>query len=80
MKEPPPVTVQVTPEFEGSLATVAVKDWLAPPIMAAGLVGAMVTETGLRVMVAVVDLVGSLTLVAVRVTLVTALITVVGAL
>src|ERR1035437_345623 len=48
--------------------------------MAAGLVGLMVTDTGFRVIVAVVDLVGSLMLVAVRVTVVVELITVVGAL
>jgi len=48
-----------------SFATVPVNDWVAPPIMADGLVGVTVTEMGLSVMVTDVDLVGSLTLVAV---------------
>ena len=80
LNEPPPVTVQVTPELEPSLATVAVNAWAAPPIMAAGLVGLRETEIGFSVIVDVVDLVGSLMLVAVSVTVVTALIAVVGAL
>jgi hypothetical protein len=78
LNAPPPVTIQVTPELEPSFATVAVNTCVAPPIMAAGLVGAIVIETGFSVIVAVVDLVGSLMLVAVSVTVVTALITVVG--
>jgi hypothetical protein len=48
--------------------------------MAAGLPGAIETDMGFRVIVAVVDLVGSLMLVAVRITVVTELIAVVGAL
>jgi len=80
VNEPPPVTDQVTPELAPSFATVAVKAWVAPPIIALGLVGLIATVTGLSVIVAVVDLVGSLMLVAVRVTVVTAAMTVVGAL
>jgi len=80
LNEPPPVTVHVTPALEPSFATVAVNACGAPPIMATGLAGAIVTETGFNVIVAMVDLVGSLMLVAVSVTVVTALITVVGAL
>jgi len=80
LNEPPPlVTLQVTPELEPSFATVAEKVWIAPPIMATGVVG-MLTEIGFSVIVAVVDLVMSLMLVAVKVTVVTELIAVAGAL
>lgn len=80
LNEPPPVTDQVTPALDASLATVAVKACVAPPIIAAGVLGAIATETGFRVIAAVVDLVGSLMLVAVSVTAVTAVIAVLGAL
>jgi len=80
LNEPPPlVTVQFTPELVLSLVTVAEKLCVAPPIMATGVVG-MLTESGFSVMVAVVDFVVSLMLVAVRVTVVTVLMAVVGAL
>ena len=67
VNEPPPVTDQVTPEFELSLVTVAVNAWVAPPIMATGLAGAIVTAMGVRVTAAVAVLVGSVLLVAVTV-------------
>ena len=67
LNEPPPVTDQVTPELEPSLATIAVNAWVAPPIMAAGVVGVMVTEMGVSVTVAVAAFVVSVLLVAVTV-------------
>jgi hypothetical protein len=68
LNEPPPlVTLQVTPALAESFATVAEKLWVAPPIMATGLV-VMVTVIGFSVMVAEADFVVSVLLVAVSVT------------
>ena len=66
--EPPPVTVQVTPAFAPSFVTVAMKAWVAPATMAAGLVGVRAIEICFNVIVAVFDFVGSALLVAVSVT------------
>ena len=77
LKEPPPVTVQRTPELLLSFATVAAKDW-PPPALRLALVGEMLTEMGFTVMAAVADLVGSAMLVAARVTVVVAVMPVAG--
>ncbi|MDP9035902.1 MAG: hypothetical protein M3O50_13965 [Myxococcota bacterium] len=75
----PALALHVTPPFDPSLPTVAVKFCVAPPIIATGTVG-IATVIGVSVIVAVVDFVGSFTLVAVNVTVAVAAITVVGAL
>jgi hypothetical protein len=67
LNEPPPVTDHVTPEFDPSAVTVAVNACVAPPIIAAGVSGAIATEIGVSVTVAVPDFVGSVLLVAVTV-------------
>ena len=75
----PTEAVHVTPELEPSFDTVAEKVCVACATIATGTVG-IVTEMGFSVIVAVFVLVPSLMLVAVSVTVVTELITVVGAL
>src|ERR1035441_5197857 len=72
LNDPPPVTVHVTPALVLSFATPASNPCVAPPALTA-FVGGMPTEIGLSVIVAVVDLVGSLMLAAVSVTVVVAL-------
>ena len=62
----PVLAVQVTPALAPSAVTVAAKVWVAPPIMATGVV-VMVTLMGVSAMVAVADLVVSVLLVAVTV-------------
>ena len=72
--------LQVTPELEPSKVSAApVKACVPPPlrVTVAGVMAAI--EMGFSVMVAVADLVGSLTLVADTVTVVAELMTVVGA-
>ena len=79
LNDPPPVTVHVTPALVPSLATPATNPCVAPPAITA-FVGVTPTEIGLRVIVAVVDLVGSWMLVAVSVTVVAVLTGELGAL
>jgi hypothetical protein len=67
LNEPPPLTVQVTPPFEPSLATVAVSDWLAPAPIVSSVAGPIVTEIGVNTMLTDAVLVGSDLLVAVTV-------------
>jgi hypothetical protein len=79
LNDPPPTTVHVTPALVLSFATPAAKNCVAPPAITA-FWGVTPTEIGLSVIVAVVDLVGSLTLVAMSVAVVVALIGDAGAL
>ena len=79
LNDPPPVTVHVTPALVPSFATPAANPCVAPPVITA-FVGLTPTEIGLSVIVAIVDLVGSLMLAAVSVTVVVALTGEVGAL
>ena len=69
LNEPPPVTVHVTPALVLSFATPATNPCVAPPAITA-FVGVTPTEIGLSLIAALVDLVGSLMLVAVSVTVV----------
>jgi len=46
LKLPPPLTLHVTPAFALSLVTVAAKLWVAPPIIAAGVVAMLTLITG----------------------------------
>jgi hypothetical protein len=79
LNDPPPVEVHVTPALVPSFATPAANNCVAPPVITA-FVGVTPTEIGFSAMAAVVDLVGSLMLVAVSVTVVVAAIGEVGAL
>ena len=79
LNEPPPVTVQVTPALVPSFETDAANPWVVPPAITA-FVGTTPSEIGFSTIVAVVDLVGSLILVADSVTVVVALIGEAGAL
>jgi hypothetical protein len=63
----PAEAVHVTPEPLMSLPTVSLNCRVAPPIIAAGAVGLIVTVIGFNAIVTAADLVGSLTLVAVTV-------------
>jgi hypothetical protein len=63
----PAVAVQTTPELDPSFATLAVNCCVAPPIIDAGLTGAIVTDTGVNVTFATADFEGSVLLVAVTV-------------
>jgi hypothetical protein len=67
LKEPPPVTVHFAPALAGSPVTVAVKDCVAPPIIATGLAGAIESAGLNSVTVALADFVASALLVAVTV-------------